>query len=79
MSIRLLSGLGCQPKHGCEQVPTSFGESEPFGTRTSLLQLAGPTCSAVNRWAGRECSRALLTNYRCVGGAEARDGQTGWR
>lgn len=52
MSIRLLSGLGCQPKHGCEQVPTSFGESEPFGTRTSMLQLAGPTCSAVNRWAG---------------------------
>lgn len=31
------------------------------------------------RGAGRGRSRALLTNYRCVGGAEDRDGQTGWR
>lgn len=32
--------------------PASFGGSEPFGARTFLLQLAGPTCSPVNRWAG---------------------------
>lgn len=61
-----------------EQVPTSFGGSEPIGARIFLFQLAGPTGIPVNRWAG-QCSRALLTNHHCQGGAEVSDVWAGWR
>lgn len=64
---------------------TSFGGSEPFGALIFLFQLAGQTCvpcqpvgGAPLRGGGR-ASRALLTNHRCLGGAEARDVRAGWR
>lgn len=64
---------------------TSFGGSEPFGALIFLFQLAGQTCvpcqpvgGAPLRGGGR-ASRALLTNHRCLGGAETRDVRAGWR
>lgn len=81
MIIGLLSGLRSQPKLGVSRCPPASEDlSISAPALTFLLQLAGPTCNPVNRWAGavlkgagRGRSRALLTNYRRVGGAKARD------